>query len=549
MTKSRLSNDGFPEEMGNSKPAAYGNQPLAFTLNIPIVPIPKAPVAPVLDFSREGHSVGISTDLDASYRLIEAMKGDYRHVPALGWAYWDGARWSFNRNSKDVEGNIAKTLAKKCARDWLQQTILRYGGEKGGATMISKAESHEGSGHISSAVSLAKCNPQIDLDPGALDSNPWLLNVKNGVLDLKTGLLLPHEKSLFQSKMAGVRFDPSAKSEVLDRFLEDLEIQVPGVCDFLARCFGMSMTGDVEAESFFLISGDGGSGKTTLTEAFADMLGDYSYKPPFEMFCALGKNTRDGAAPSPDLYNLLGARFVFATEGDSRARLNEGRIKQLSGGEKVTARALQQTKMDVLNPTWKIWLVSNFDPRTESEDPGVWRRMVKVHFKAVPEKKRDHLVKRTLLTDPTARSAILNWCLKGCLDWQARGGGRKGLAIPEALIRITEEYRESQDHLLDWWESLEERYDLDEANLTAKTADRSQYRATPDGLRRDYIDWCKGMSVVPKRSTDFTLYLAKRGLVKAKRRVYREDGTITRPWQYFGIKPRGSSFVKTDDKE
>lgn len=274
---------------------------------------------------------------------------------------------------------------------------------------------------------------------------------------------------------------------------------------FLARCFGVALTGDAEAETLFLLQGDGGSGKTTMVEAVASMLGDYATKMNFESLCQ-SKHGRGPGAASPDLIPLRGARLAYASEGDSSARLDAGKVKELTGNEPTTARALYSAPM-TFRPTWKVWLVSNFDPKVDSEDTGIWRRMAKLQFAVIPTESRDPAVKRVLTTNPGARSAVLSWALAGCLDWQKRGGGRAGLAPPKAVEDATAAYRVTQDTLAEWWEEL-----MATANIGDNTKDTPKHT-----IRCNYQKWCETNGnhhpVSPQR---LAAYLKSKGLSESR---------------------------------
>jgi putative DNA primase/helicase len=274
---------------------------------------------------------------------------------------------------------------------------------------------------------------------------------------------------------------------------------------FLSRCFGCALTGDAEAETLFLLQGDGGSGKTTLVEAVASMLGDYSAKLTFDSFCT-SKHGRGPGAASPDLIRLRGSRLAYASEGDQSARLDAGVVKTLTGNEPITARALYAEPI-TFPQTWKLWLVSNFDPKADSEDSGIWRRMLKLHFAAIPAADRDPAVKRMLTTDAGAQSALLAWAVAGCLDWQKRGGGRIGLAPPDAVQAATDTYRIRQDTMAQWWD-----------DLLAEDAKLDPYgKTTRKALREHYEQWCQDNGAVPVHAKRFIAYLEARGLQIAPR--------------------------------
>ena len=459
-----------------------------------------------LDESLDAGELG--TDLDASLRFVEMYASILRYCPGLGWLYWDGRRWALDRSGKVFE------LSKKSARHWTTQANRLQGDDR--ERRLRLALMLESASHIKATVDLARRDKRLVVTSDQLDRDPWKFNVQNGTLHLRTGQISPHNPADLLTKIAPIFHKPGAIHPTLTRYLTMIESHTPGMSAFLARCFGAALSGDATTESLFLLQGEGGSGKTTLVEAMAAAMGDYAVKLPFESFCQ-SKHGRGPGAASPDLIPLRGSRLAYASEGDQSARLDAGVVKTLTGNEPITARGLYSDPI-TFPQTWKLWLVSNFDPKTESDDTGIWRRMLKLPFNVIPEDQRDPSVKRDLTNDPDVRSALLSWALAGCLDWQARGGGRKGLAPPSVVETATATYRAKQDTLGDWWEDI----------LTTHCLHKDAF-TTASELRRGYEDWCEANGASPVYIQRFSAYLENKGLVKHRTKTERG-------WR--GIKPQ-----------
>jgi putative DNA primase/helicase len=461
-------------------------------------------------WKRPSEVLDLATDLDASIRFAAAHKDKLRFVKGIGWLVWDGLRWAHDDRGMAME--YAKTSARAWFNKWNQAKDVDDREKR-----IRSALTLEGGSHIKNALSLAQTDPMLAMRSDELDTNQWLLNVNNGTLDLRTGELREHQVGDYITKLARVEYTEGAAHPTLDQLLSNIEETMgAGSVDFIARCFGASLTGDSSPETLFLLQGDGGAGKTTLVEAFANMMGDYAAKLPFDAF-VLSKHGRSSGAATPDLVGLRGARLAFASEGDEGARFDAGIIKQITGGEMMTARALHQ--MPIKFPqTWKLWLVSNYEPRCSSDDTGLWRRLLKIRFAAIPPEKRDPRIKEILgavptgTPDPNAQSALLAWAVKGCLDWQARGRGRIGLAAPDHVEALTAAYRTSMDTTGQWWDDL---------ILTGATVD--PVKSTPNTtMRSSYEQWCNengGTSLGLKR---FHAFLERKGLVGLKTKLGRE---------------------------
>lgn len=436
---------------------------------------------------------GHASQLDASIRFANAYHDMVKHVPGLGWLVWNSMRWS-----RDGADAAVMVMAKKNAREFMS-TQRDYRDAK--AALVLETASA-----IRASLSLAASDPRINLGVAQLDEDAWLLNCLNGTIDLRTGQLKAHDRRDFISKLAPVVFEPNATHATLNKYLctIDKSFTTGELSRFLARCYGAALTGDATTESLFLLQGGGGSGKTTLTDAVAAMLGDYCAKMDFTSFCS-SRHGRSPGAASPDLMMLRGARLAYASEGDQNARLDAGKVKELTGGDPITARALREAPVTFLQ-TWKLWLISNFDPGVDSEDGGVWRRLIKIKFDVIPEEKRDHTIKSLLATDPSARTALLAWCVRGCLDWRQRGLGRHGLAIPQSVLDETLAYKKKSDSSGEWFDEL----------LHGGATLDPQGFSTNSFLRKHYEVFCANIGSRPLSAVKFSAYLESKGLKKTR---------------------------------
>jgi putative DNA primase/helicase len=461
---------------------------------------------PVLDALNGGiQSNNSATDNDAAARLVESYgtpdeenpnaRDLIRYSPGFGWLIWDGKRWV-----ADTESLRVQELAKELARAFTALCLESDG--DGREKRIKAALGFENKLHMKAACDLARSDPRIFIEADKFDADPYALNCENGIINLREGLLEPHDRKAYCTKIAPVVFNEDARHDAVDIVLGTIaDTCGADMPDFLARAFGMCLTGDVSADVLFLLQGDGGAGKTTLLEAMAGLLGDYAIKLPFESFC-LSKAGRAGGGASPDLMKLRGARLAIAEEGDRTATLDAGRIKELTGGGTVTARNLYST-FTTFRASHHLWLCSNFEPHADADDTGVWRRMVEVRFQPIPPEKRDPSIRADLLNDPRAREALFAWAVKGCGDWFERGGGRDGLAIPASIDTLTASYRRKMDSFGQWFDE----------GLEAGTLMLGAYEtATNAALRDSYEKWTADNGAVPIGARRFFDALERRGL-------------------------------------
>ncbi|MBW8365807.1 MAG: PriCT-2 domain-containing protein [Rhizobium sp.] len=305
--------------------------------------------------------------------------------------------------------------------------------------LMAHVERTSKAGNLRAMIEMAKSEPGMTASVGEFDSDPLLLGVTNGVLDLRHGQLLPVSPDLLISKRCAVAFDGNAECQTFMRFLEQV-LPDKDMRGFLQRWVGYCLTGGAQEQKFTFFYGGGANGKSVLVELMAWMLGDYSRKIATEM---LMHHQRSPQGPSPDIVALKGRRFVYANETEEGRRLAEARIKDMTGGDTLTGR-VPYGKADItFVPTHKLVIVGNHRPEITDNSFGMWRRVALVPFEVtVPESARDAGLLGKLKAEG---SGILNWALKGLRMWLA-----DGLAIPQKIEAATAAYREDQDVLGDW---------------------------------------------------------------------------------------------------
>ena len=160
------------------------------------------------------------TDLGNSKRFIEAY-GDrcfYVHT-SREWYLWNGCYWE-----KDQDGGIIR-LAKKVAEQITKESIGKS------EMFVKHANRSESLCAIRNMVDLARSELPMQVD--RLDKHDWLLNVQNGVIDLKTGRLLPYDKKYYLSQLAPVKYDAKAAAPQWVAFLNQImggKSELIGLC-------------------------------------------------------------------------------------------------------------------------------------------------------------------------------------------------------------------------------------------------------------------------------------------------------------------------------
>jgi len=286
---------------------------------------------------------------------------------------------------------------------------------------------------LDASLELAKSIAPVRDDGEKWNSNPWLLGVANGVVDLKTGKLRPAKPEDRVTLYSPVPFDAAAGCPRFEQFLLEIFKGDRDLVRFIQRAFGYSLTGCGDEQCLFLCHGSGANGKSTLLGIFHYILGDYAVNVPFS---ALEKQGRS-SIPN-DLAMLEGRRFATALETGEDVRLNEARIKAITGGDPITARYLYHEHF-TFEPTHKLWLAVNHKPRILDESEGMWRRVRMVPFDSqFSGKHRDNKLLDKLKAEA---KGILAWAVKGALEWQ-----KEGLGEPPAVAKATAAYRVESDH-------------------------------------------------------------------------------------------------------
>jgi len=279
-----------------------------------------------------------------------------------------------------------------------------------------------------------------------LDQDPLLLNCLNGIVDLSTGRLSPHDRSKMCTKIVNVPYIPSAKSEMWERFLEEADEHDKAQKNYMQLAAGYSCTGFTDEEVLFFIHGPGGTGKTTFVESIRCVLGEYAKVVRPQVF--LDDTTASGNA-SPAIAKLLGARFVASSEMPRGQRLSGWAIKALSGGDTVTARHLFKEEFE-FQPKFKIWLTMNELPTFHHKDTGMKRRIIPIPFTFVPKQPNAEM-KRAFKLDLKEQQAILAWMVEGARRWIK--GEHLSANTPSRIIESRKDYFSNVNPIEMWLKS------------------------------------------------------------------------------------------------
>ena len=267
--------------------------------------------------------------------------------------------------------------------------------------------------------------------------------------------------------------------------------------EFMHRAIGYSLTGDIGEQVCFILHGFGANGKSTMLTTIGDLLGDLARHASIETF-----TERDGGRIPEDRARLREARFVTTSETNRHHRLDENFIKDVTGGEPITARFLHQNAFEFA-PSFKVFMACNHKPQITGTDHGIWRRIRLVPFNQKFDPRQEPDLDYTLANE---LPGILAWAVQGCRQWQDQG-----LGMPDAVQKATESYRSESD-LLGLF--IEEACTVSDC-LTVPSSD----------LYKAYREWCDTGGYRPMNQRNFGLGLKERGFTNARgtggRKVWR----------------------------
>jgi putative DNA primase/helicase len=380
------------------------------------------------------------SDLGNAYRLEKYFGEHLRYVTDYhSWIVWNKGRGIWEVSNGGAQRFAVKTVLK-----------LHEEGADATKTMEQRAAiakwaaQCESTGRMKAMLEMAQASPNLEVDHSVLDQDLWLLNVRNGVVDLHTGELLEAHPRFMMTKQANVEYDETAECTTWLKFLHEAMSGDTERVDYLQKLCGMMLTGDKRQEHLFhILFGEGGNGKSVFYETLLYLLGDYGLTMPVEVLL----HRPSGGGPSPEVVKMMGRRLVVTKEPDQGRRLGMSAIKFLCSSDMVAARALYQDQVE-FPVTWCLLMSTNSELQIWEKDDGTWDRIRQipwdVKFRNTPLEDKGLPDK---LRDKGELSGILRWMVEGCIKWQ-----QEGLQVPAAVKKSTAEYKGENDQMRSWLE-------------------------------------------------------------------------------------------------
>lgn len=450
-------------------------------------------------------------DASNAERLAYYHGDEVRYCAAWGkWLLWDGGRWVVDRTEAHTQRALALADKVRAERPLLMQRMMDAGDDRETAAKESgklverqyrKIRSDSG---CRALLRLARSKAPIGVTPDELDGNPWLLNVTNGTIDLRTGQLGEADPADLLTKQAPVQYHAEADCPQWRAFVAWATCNDQDLAGYLQRLAGYALTGCVTEQCLPVFYGSGGNGKGVWMETLMHLLGDYARAgAPFLL------EDRGKSDHPTEVADLFGARMVVLSENERDRPLREGLVKQLTGGDTLKARFMRQDFFS-FEPTHTILMAVNHQPIIRGTDEGIWRRIHLVPWRASlrPEERDPGLRDKLLQEGP----GILRWAVEGCLEWQ-----RGGLRPPETVCAATQDYRQDMDLIGQF---------LDDCCLL-----QPDTAVAKGDLYQAYQDWCKDAGHHAMSATKLGRDLKKRG--------FDSDRTSSvRVWVGMRLRPR-----------
>ena len=402
------------------------------------------------------------------------------------WFAYDGKRWKRN-----AIGEVMRRARLTVARMW--DDVKAATDETKKKQLVKWALHADSKSGLEAMVSLARWHEDVEIlkFDDVFDRDPLLLNCTNGILDLRTGKLGLHRKDAMLTKMAGVSYDPNLLATRFTGFLcktfggsGDAEADL-ALIEYVQRLAGYFLTGLTAEQAIYLFFGPSETGKSTIVKIIRRVMGEYATSLPDGALLAKKFADDDEHAAA----DLPGVRLATAVETAPGRRLNEQKIKQITGQDFVRARHLYENSFE-FRPQAKLVIATNHLPTVKDTDESIWRRIKVVEFHhIVPPNEKVKDIDEVLIE--AEGSGILRWMVEGSMKYLA-----DGLQEPERVTKAIRTYREAQDEVQEWVNECCVR----EGSTTTKD------------LYASFVDWAKtGGTKYPITKTRLGIELKRLG--------------------------------------
>jgi len=426
-------------------------------------------------------------DVRNANELQSLYQGDLLYLRHKGhWIIWKENKWRPCEKGEEMRYAVS-VLQKQVAH---AKQLMTQDPDRA-KTNLSHAISSQKLPRLKAMLELAATLPRMSATASELDSDIYLLGVGNGIVDLKSGKLMPNTPSLLVTRYCNADYVEDAKCPLWIRFLQDVFCEDDETVESVQRILGYTLTGSNTEEVLIICCGYGSNGKSVFQNVISSIMGDYAKNAPSTLLKA---RRSDDTGPRNDLAGLAGARYASINEMQAGDRLDEQTIKQLAGREDIAARYLYKEFFSY-RPQFTPFLRTNHKPIVTGVDDGIWRRLLMLPFKRqFVGQDKDSQLEEKLMSE---RDGILRWMVQGAVKWH-----KEELNLSQTIQNESRQYRSDSDVLAEF--------------LSEECEFLPNERTTQRVLWERWRNWCTDSGVRHGSKKSFTRRLAERGHEIAK---------------------------------
>lgn len=406
---------------------------------------------------------------------------------------------AFKDNSPEEESSPELALKAKAARDRAKSLLMALKQRRSQANTLRRLRNIM----VLAATGINGLNV-----PGTnWNADPWLLQAKDRVIDLRSGRDRPGRPLDYINKVAPTPWRGlSAMCPVWEQFISSVFRDDEKLALYMQKVLGAALLGMPSQQEFYILHGAGRNGKSTLFETVMEVLGE-ELASPIKTSLIMEDRRFSGSA-DPELLSLQGKRIVWACESGNRKKLDTEQVKLFTGGDTLSGRYNYSNEIITFPPTHTLFLLTNHMPHIQEADTAIWDRLRAIPFNVrfvdnpdpnAGERQKDPYLKEKLLRES---SGILAWLVLGCLLWQ-----KEGLNPPEVVLDYSNQYRLDEDCIQNF--------------IQEKCLLGAQYRVQASVLYEAFSSWHKDCFGETSRIMSQRRFMAditsKPGITKEKR--------------------------------
>jgi len=426
-------------------------------------------------------------DLKNAHLFADAFSGKLMFVGNFKqWFFWDENIWKVCEHGQEMRA--AEEICLELLNDAL---LLQLQSHPDAKRLVREAQDAHRLPRIEAMLKLASRQEGVAHVASELDADPYLLGVRNGVVDIKSNTLLQAVPEMKITKQCRASYTDDPCCPNWERFLFQVFEGDIDTIRAVQILLGYTLIGEVIDEILVICFGSGANGKSVLNNVVNEIIGDYAKTAPSSLFA---RRRNDDHSPRNDIAHARGARYLSVNELQAGDRLDEQTVKSLAGREPISTRFLYGEFFTFL-PSFTAWVRTNHKPIVTGDDVGIWRRIILVPFnRTFDSKEQDPFLEEKLLRE---RDGIFSWMLEGATQYLKNG------IYKSPRIRSEGNTFRSESDLLG--EFLEDTVEI--------VADQRILQA---GLYRTYQEYCQQNGLHPHSKKTFTQRLAERGIRGAK---------------------------------